>query len=59
MIFQEIKKDKYFVEFVINNRRYAVLIDDLKHAIKEVEIWQSYGGVKLYNKIIRTNCKSR
>ena len=44
MNFQEIKKHKYIVEFVINDKRYAVSTDELKHAIKDVEIWQQCGG---------------
>ena len=58
MIFQEIKKDKYFVEFVINGKRYAVLKGDLKHAIKEVERWQSCGGSNFTIKLIELIAKA-
>lgn len=58
MIITEIKKDKYLVEFVINGRRYTVLTGDLKHAIKEVERWQSCGGSNFTTKLIELIAKA-
>lgn len=58
MIFQEIKKGKHFVEFVINGKIYAVLKDDLKYAIKEVERWQSCGGSNFTIKLIELIAKA-
>ena len=52
MNFQEIKKHKYIVEFVINDKRYAVSTDELKHAIKDVEIWQQCGGTYFTIKLL-------
>lgn len=58
MIITEIKKDKYLVEFVINGRRYTVLTDYLKHAIKEVERWQCCGGSNFTIKLIELIAKA-
>lgn len=58
MIITEIKKDKCLVEFVISGRRYTVLTDDLKHAIKEVERWQSCGGSNFTTKLIELIAKA-
>lgn len=52
MIIQEINKDKYLVEFVINGRRYTVLTDELKHAIKDIKIWQQCGGTYFTIKLL-------
>lgn len=58
MIITEIKKDKYVVDFVINGRRYTVLTDNLKYAIKEVERWQNCGGSSFNIKLIELIAKA-
>lgn len=58
MIITEIKKDKYVVDFVINNKKYVVMKENLKHAIKEVERWQSCGGSGFNIKLIELIAKA-